>query len=168
MNGLSSSMDTSQYTGTNGIYVGAELHPEYGLKLQPIAEQLKCPDLDLDELHCTLVYSREKAPERLPMLPGFMKGLVTSVQHWVGHNDKVYVVADVHCSPMIDAHARLLRVGAEHSFVGYKPHITLGSFEPGTQPENLDELCENVNRALQRDPMMVLFHQIKAKDIKKD
>lgn len=166
MNGLDSVIDTSGYTGERGIYAEARLHPEYGIQLQGIADRLLLDKLDLDDLHCTLIYSREKAPQRVPLIKGFMRGLVTGVQYWKGHNDKMYVVADVHGTPFIDAHARLCRVGAEHSFVGFKPHVTLASMEQ--LPEDFDAKLETVNRDLQANPIPVIFHKVSARDIKPD
>jgi len=160
----SPSFDTSEYTKNAGLYVHAKLPAEFGLLLNQLCEDLGLPEADLEELHCTLMYSRDAVPDSMPIIRPVHNALIPSVQHWKGHDDQIYVVADVHSMSLIQAHATLARAGAEHSFASFSPHVTLGKLE--TVPDDFDERVEKVNRSLKPNPLHVVFMGVKAADCK--
>ncbi len=163
---LLSEMLDEKYTGTKGLYVHAKVPSEFAELIADLGPKLALERPDVEELHCTLMYSRDTAPEKLPRIKTVHNALVTSVQSWVGFDKSTYVVADVHSMSLIQAHAVLARAGAEHSFASFSPHITLAKME--TAPDGLDEKIELLNRELKVNPIHVVFIGVEASDVKGD
>ena len=164
------SMVVEDYTASTGLYVGAYVQDQFANEIILMAEDLQIPKEDREEreeLHCTLMYSRDAAPKRLPAIKGTIQGMVTGIQHWVGHNGKIYVVADVCSMDLIEAHAALTRAGAKHSFSKYAPHITLGKLKEKAD-EDFEARVEEINLRLKANPIHMLFVGIKATDINQD
>lgn len=156
------------YTGERGIYVGAFLPDNFAPQINELCAQLGLEEPDPTDLHCTVVYSREGVVplNRMPVVKQAVNALVTSVQHWVGHNGKTYVVADIQSMGMCQLHTKFSNAGAVHSFAAFRPHITLGKLDE--IPEGFDDLVEELNWKLKRDPLHVAFLNINANDINQD
>lgn len=162
-------LNLDKYTTQKGCYVGAYLPEIFTKKVIDLAEALGLPTPEPDDLHCTVIYSRETAIQfdRMPKLLTAINALVTSVQHWVGHNGKTYVVADVQSMALCQLHTKMHNAGARHSFAAYRPHITLGKLE-GKPSEEFEKLVEEINWSLKQEPIHVAFVGCNVSDINSD
>ena len=158
-------LNIDAYTGEHGLYVGAFLPENFAPQIHSLCDDLGLERLDSSELHCTVIYSRDNVVPRknMPVIKQAVNALVTSVQHWVGHNGKTYVVADVQSMAMCQLHTRFSNAGARHSFAAFRPHITLGKLE--TVSDDFEDKIEALNWKLKADPLHVAFLNITAEDI---
>ena len=151
---LSASLEEKQeaYTGDSGLYMHATPDDAGKYRILELCEQLSIEGVDAKSLHCTLMYSRNKAPD-ISDIPqsNLMSILITEVKHWVGHDDRTYIVAGVTSTDVQWMHANLVRAGAEPSFVPYLPHITLMAGSP--VDEKMQKQIDKVNKVLNRDPI---------------
>lgn len=155
------------YSGTNGVYAGVNIESEGMIaRIHELCDDLGLERVPVDDVHCTLVYSRENAVKKVPQIKQPINALLTSVQHWVGHNGKTYVVADVQSMALAQLHARFHELGARHSFAAYRPHVTLGKIEKVS--ENFEELIEELNWRLKSNPIHVVFTSCVVNDIRQD
>lgn len=161
-------LNIDEYTGERGLYVGAYLPENFAPQIHALCDALGLERPENFDLHCTVIYSREQVVprKRLPIIKQAVNALVTSVQHWVGHNGKTYVVADIQSMAMCQLHSKFSNAGAKHSFSAFRPHITLGKVE--TIPEGFNEKIEELNWKLKSDPLHVAFLAITARDINDD
>lgn len=157
-------VDSSEYTKTKGVYVGADVHGDYKGLMTALSEALGLKlDADNNVYHCTIMYSRDETVDVLPEIGRRVGGYLCTIQHWIGHNGKTYVVADLQVPEFITLHADLHNQGARHSYAEYRPHITLGKLE--TLPEDFDAKVEALNWKLKAEPKYVLFDTVKVSDI---
>ena len=155
------------YTGTSGVY--SACFPELQSKstIGAICDKLGVGYYP-DETHCTMMYSKEKTlsdpkyAECNPAKPFWC--LITHVEHWTGHDGKTYIVAALSSPALIMEHARLRRLGAQHSFTPYKPHITLSS--DVAVNEEMQVKIDRLNASLSVDPQMVILTGQKIVDVK--
>lgn len=159
-------LNVEGYTRAKGLYVGAYLSPNFAQPILALCDALGLERPDASDLHCTVMYSREVAPPRLPAVKQAVNALVTSVQHWVGHNGQTYVVADVQSMAICQLHSRFARASARHSFPAYRPHITLGKIENPTA--DFEKRVDDLNWKLKVDPIHVAFMDIRARDVHDD
>lgn len=149
-----------EYTGTNGCY--ASMIPANQSKNQIL--QL-CDELgvttDADKLHCTVMYSKA-APDktlvdRFDLLPRLVV-YGTSIDHWVGHDDKTYISLQLVSEGLIQEHAKLWAIGCEPTYCPYKPHITLTSDLEVT--EDVKARIDQINKGLALNPLeMILINE---------
>jgi hypothetical protein len=149
-----------KYTGTSGLYSAVVPKPEYVERIMRISEELGLPT-DEAGLHATVVYSK-KAPST-QSVSNFdptqeMPGIINAVESWVGHNDKTYIVLKVVSQHIVSQNASFQRMGAEHTFVPFAPHITLSDEVPVT-PE-LKEKIDMINKRFAYEPLEVVFHNM--------
>lgn len=155
-----------EYSGESGAYVGAYPSGYFYNEITEMCVALGLEPPERDDVHCTVVYSREKTLAALPKIKSPVNALITSVQHWVGHNGKTYIVADVQSMAMCALHSRFIRAGAEHSFAAYRPHVTLGKVAKPSP--DLEERIEALNLRLKVDPLHLVFLSFKLNDINTD
>lgn len=154
------------YSGDSGVYAAVELPEAFSEHIFELCDYLGLERPPVEELHCTVMYSPEETLRHMPTLNKAINALVSSVQHWVGHNGKTYVVADVQSMALIQLHSQFAKQGAKSTFAAYRPHITLGKIDEAT-PE-FDEKIENLNWSLKDKPLHVAFMGCVVKDIRKD
>ena len=159
-------LDREGYTGTNGLYAAVELPEAFSNRIFELCDALGLERPPVDDLHCTVMYSPEEVVKNLPVVNKAVNALVTSVQHWVGHNDKVYVVADIQSMALVQLHSQFAQRGAKSTFAAYRPHITLGKIDEAT--EDFDALVEKVNWSLKEKPIHVAFLGCVVKDMRTD
>lgn len=159
-------LDSTEYTGERGAYAGVNLPEAFSARILELCDTLGLEHPEVDDLHCTVMYSREHTLNSLPVINSAINALVTSVQHWVGHNGKTYVVADIQSMALVQLHTKFSKLGARHSFSAYRPHITLGKIaEP---QEDLDQKIDELNWLLKLNPVHVAFLGCVVKDINED
>ncbi len=159
-------LNTDEYTGQRGLYVGVYLPETFSGRIFELCEELGLEKPEADDLHCTVIYSKEDIPEKMPVVKQAVNALVTSVQHWVGHNGKTYVVADLQSMALAQLHTQFSRLGAKHSFSAYRPHITLGKIEKPS--DDFEAKIDALNWKLKLNPVHVAFMGCKASDINQD
>lgn len=159
-------LKSDEYTGDNGIYAAVELPEAFAKHFFDMCDALGLERPPAEELHCTVMYSPENTVRQMPTVNKAINALVPSVQHWVGHNDKVYVVADVQSMALVQLHSQFAKQGAKPTFAAYRPHITLGKIDEVT-PE-FEERIEALNWSLKDKPVHVAFMGCVAKDIRQD
>lgn len=147
-----------KYTGTSGLYSAVVPKPDYVERIMRISEELGLPTV-AEGLHATIVYSK-KAPST-PSVSDFnpdleMFGIINAVESWVGHNGKTYIVLKVVSPQIVSQNASFQRMGAEHTFVPFTPHVTLSDEVPVTA--ELQEKIDMINRRLSYEPLDVMFH----------
>lgn len=82
--------------------------------------------------HVTIMYSKEKAPEKASVRPFQhyqyntpLIGTVTEFEECDGHNNEGYLVAKLDSPDLSKLHEKWKLLGCEHSFKDYEPHITI-------------------------------------------
>ncbi len=158
-------MNISGFSGNKGIYACYKAES----CLSDLVRLCNAADLEfteIDDAHCTLVYSPEKTlgcdPQSIP-IPEEAAGLITSFDSWHGKDGSFYVVACVTAPVCHKIHAALCRNGAEHTFEVYRPHI---SIYKGPDLPDLD--LGVINRQLKVEPLLVRFTDPELRDIRSD
>lgn len=140
------------FTGTAGIYVARELTPLSKAKVTAFLRSqfpsLHIDDSDIEEQHCTVVYSKTcirnlgtALPKASPVNPR-----VSGLEFWEGHDKDGYLVAKLVSSDLIERHKFWLSEGAVHSFSPYEPHVTLKT--PLKQTPRFQQELEDANKFL--------------------
>lgn len=156
------------YTGKNGLYCAVQPDDASKFRLIRLCEELGVTT-DHRKLHCTLMYSKNDAPEddHIRDIEGTRpRGRINYVEYWEGHNNKGYLVAKLVSEDVQLAHERLVRAGARHSYSPYNPHITLVSDLPAT--EGLKANIDRVNELLAQESISINFSNLTLSDIKQD
>ena len=162
---------TNRYSGKSGIYVC--VRPVYGMrKLLDIVTPMLPPDfpLDLEDQHCTVMYSRYHQPHSLIATDKANEGdrqfnaNILSIKQWPGHDGKGYLVAELYSDDLQARHQHWLKTGAIHSFPDYVPHITLASGYGSLPPKQL----RDINKAVQNANLRISLAGEKYEDIIKE
>lgn len=146
------------YTGTNGLYSAVVPLPSYVDAIMKIADELELAPQE-DALHATVIYSK-KAPSdmadtvrRKADSNYEFSGVINAVEHWVGHNDKTYIVLKLVSPGIVLENAAFQRMGAEHTFVPFAPHITLSDDVP--VDDAMQARIDFINKRLAFDPVEI-------------
>lgn len=117
----------------NGTYASFQLSPASAKLLYDFCEEMRLPDrVEIDDYHCTIIYSHAPCPEvsqedfNLPCkaVPKGYKLLGTEV---------VVLVLELECPNAEFLHNRFMeKHGATHDYDEYIPHITLTKSYYGT------------------------------------
>lgn len=160
---------TNRYSGKSGIYVSVV--PVYGMRrlLDAITPLLpEAVTLDLDEAHCTIIYSRFHQPHSLIAEDFANRGdrqfnaNVVELKQWPGHDNAGYLVAALYSDDLQARHRHWLSAGAVHSFDDYLPHVTLA-----TGLDLLDrQTLKTVNKAIHNANLRLVFAGEHIEDIK--
>lgn len=160
---------STRYSGKSGLY--ACVTPLKGMR--EIATKLlpELPDgFELpDDIHCTLMYSREVAPQPLPVFKllsageGQYQAVADSVKYWPGHDGKGYLVLCLHSEDLNLRHRQWLELGAKHSFKDYQAHITLAT---GLDAPISASAIKLMNLILRRNGFRVILGAECVEDIK--
>lgn len=123
---------TTKYSGKNGLYVS--VRPARGLShVLSYLRDLPNVTSNVDDLHCTLMYSRDSAPNLIRACSLLYKGptvyqaALTGLEFWDGHDNKGYLVAKLDSPQLQERHAAWRALGAKHSFPDYTPHMTIAT-----------------------------------------
>lgn len=156
------------YTGQNGCYSACKPVPQSRSLFTKAAKLLGLPLENPDDLHCTLVYSREAAPakENLNATEDALDGYFTHIDHWAGHDGKTYIVAGITSTSITREHARLRNAGCIHSFTPFKPHVTL--YAGIDMTDELRAKIDRLNEFLAKNPKQVMFESQTFSDVKSD
>ncbi|MNQ58618.1 hypothetical protein D3C85_728300 [compost metagenome] len=84
-----------------------------------------------------------------------MSGIINAVDSWVGHNGKTYIVLKLVSEAIVSQNASFQRMGAEHTFVPFSPHVTLSDEVPMT--EELQAKIDKINKRFAYKPLEVVF-----------
>ncbi len=148
------------YTGTSGLYSAVVPRPDLVAKIMALANELALPT-DEEALHSTVIYSK-KAPPRSSNVANSVNedreynGLLNAIDSWVGHNGKTYIVAKIVSEALSSLNATFNRLGAEHTFVPYAPHITLSDEVP--VDDAMKARIEKINKRLASNPIELVFN----------
>jgi hypothetical protein len=140
------------FTGTAGVYVSRELTPLSKAKITAFLRSqfpsLPIDDSDIEEQHCTVVYSKTCVRDLDTALPSAAPAniQVASLEYWEGHDKDGYLVAKLVAPELIERHKFWLSEGAVHSFSPYEPHVTLKT--PLKQTPRLQQELAEANRFL--------------------
>ena len=95
-------------------------------KLKTLFSLVSHIDPDIDKMHCTVLYSRNKnGATGETESQRVYSATIKEFTHWVGHDGKTYLVALLD-SPMLQKAFRDWReLGYTSDYNEYKPHITI-------------------------------------------
>lgn len=139
------------FTGNNGLYASFQFDKDSVEALALIATRLGLP-FDPSDMHVTVMYSKQ-APEygALYLLESDLgavgSAVITGIDHWVGHDERTYIVLRLQSEQLAQMNAKLVRCGAMPTFIPYVPHVTLGKQE-GELSEELKARIAEVNKDL--------------------
>lgn len=151
------------YTGNNGLYVKADLDVPSKDVIAELATRLGI-NVDKGELHTTVMYSKEPViPAMAPIYDNAVIAVGAEVKHWIGHNDKRYLVLGLQCAELISYHASYVRAGAKPTFVPYAPYITLSN--DIAMSEEFENLIKVVNAQLNRFPLRLRLTMCPPEDL---
>lgn len=152
------------YTGNNGIYVHAKPDTQSADNIAELASRFGL-NVDVSELHVTLMYSKEAVlPAQVPLFNEKIKAAAAEVKHWVGHNDKRYLVLALQCERAVFIHSTFVRCGAKPTFVPYAPHVTLSN--DIAISEEFETLIKKVNASLSANPLELFFQTCNPEDLR--
>lgn len=141
------------YTGNNGLYVSMVPREDFIDDIMKLAAELGITP-NREALHTTVIYSKKPAGDlRIPDPERQVKAVITSVDSWVGHNSKTYVVFKLASEALLFMHGDYSRQGAEATFIPYVPHITLS--DDIEVDAELKVRIEKMNRVLNYDPKLI-------------
>lgn len=155
------------YTGTSGLYSAVVPRPDLVGKIMELANELALPT-DETALHSTVIYSK-KTPPKSSDIGGSVNddreynGLINAIESWVGHNGKTYIVAKIVSESLSVLNAMYHRLGAEHTFVPYAPHITLSDEVP--VDDKMKARIEKINKRLAYNPIELTFNGLIVGDL---
>jgi 2'-5' RNA ligase len=163
---LSSKLERAEYTGQDGLY--ASILPDENTKkfAKEVADTLDI-DLDVDNLHVTVMYSKERSGDfddirknldNIHSVPGFLIGIDT----FTGHKGNNVVAFKVVSEELHRIHADLHKRGARHSFLPYMPHMTLANDKDMT---DYKDTIREWNELMAEAPVKVTFHDFHIGDI---
>jgi hypothetical protein len=121
---------STRYSGLSGLY--ACVYPARGLRQYLEIVENHIPEVQIqDELHCTLMYSRNAQPSPLIAAqlvntgPSSFYAIPKCFDYWDGHDNEGYLVLRVESEALNKRHMEWRRAGARHSFPDYESHITM-------------------------------------------
>jgi hypothetical protein len=140
---------TAVYTGTQGLYVGCNLHPDSKSLLHEL-----CIGLPLNQAdHCTVMYSKDSAPSiediKLAIPKSTITAMATRLTWWEGHDREGYIILRLQSQQLVDIHKALTECGAVHGYPNYEPHITMCKRVP--EPPASDFTVRLVNQYLRKN-----------------
>lgn len=160
------------YSGNKGCYAAFQVAQPYHYKLSKIGSYLGV-DCDTSKLHCTLIYSKEASPDKVTAEEHAalrqdieVGAIISHIETWPGHDGVGYIVAALKSTDLHKEHMVLRKLGAEHSFPDYKPHVTVYS-----GIELTDELAakiKKVNQYLASREIRINLDRYTLSDVKQD
>lgn len=141
------------YTGNNGLYVSMVPRDDMLDDVMKLAEELGITPVR-EALHTTVIYSKKPAGELpIPDPERQVTAVITSVDSWVGHNNKTYIVLKLASEALLFMHGDYSRRGAEATFIPYAPHITLS--DDVEVDAEMKVRMEKLNKYLNYDPKLI-------------
>lgn len=118
--------------------------------------------------HLTVIWSRI-ALNRNDILSVCPRGrrygaFVTGVTYWSGHNNVGYVVLNIDSSDIQELHELLIKLGAQHSFNSFEPHITVATGVGALNPE-IRNWMEVINERLWHRPLPIQMSSLSFSDL---
>lgn len=158
-----------KYSGNSGIYVQCDIDPVGKMLLKGLASSLGL-SVDSADLHVTVMWSKRSIPlQDLRFDNPKFSATCNEIRHWVGHNDKVYIVAVMHSEDLVLRHAHYVSLGAEPTFAPYVPHTTLAKLELGQKVSPaLQRLINTANKRLAGEPIDLTLTLCWPEDVKTD
>jgi hypothetical protein len=162
------------YTGERGLYV-SRVPDKMGVdRLVNLVHKFclcAMDEQDINNLHCTILYSPKIIPQSEMHREDFHPVTLTcaawvySVEIWPGVNEEGYLVARLQ-SKALESINRLwhLRGGQSTMFPEYKPHITLKT--PFEEYRGLTGRLKAVNSQLQVEPILIRLENETVEDIR--
>lgn len=95
-------------------------------KLKTLLSSVQHIQPHYDDLHCTVLYSKNKAGVMgTPRSERVYAANIKEFTHWVGHNGKTYLVALLDSHTLQKAFRDWEAMGYSSDYPDYKPHITI-------------------------------------------
>lgn len=125
---------TTDYSGKSGLYCSVIPVKGFSSIFELVKEELEVEGISTykyEELHTTVMYSREVAPHPIRALklldkgPYVFKGWSDKLAYWPGHNNKGYLVLKVNSRDLALRHEDYKDLGCVHSFPQYEAHISI-------------------------------------------
>jgi hypothetical protein len=110
----------------SGLYVWVYPNERSVLELQRLIEGAPFKTKNSADFHCTVIHSKQLAPDVKPMPDQVCVGTIGQINHWVDHKGRNIVVAAVDSPDLKAVHNDLAAQGLKHGFPEYNAHITLG------------------------------------------
>lgn len=165
---------STRYSGASGLYVQLSPTDGFAAVYKAVSQQLESFDIPLDpreELHCTMMYSREVAPHPLQVARLtedsniVFPADVTGVDYWPGHDNSHYIVLKLESKSLQDRHRQWRRTGAKHSFPDFLAHITLAhGFD--VSAFNVKKVVADINKKIAAANFKIRLSGEHAEDIK--
>lgn len=113
-------------------------------------------DADVNDLHCTVMYSPEARPTaNYTPVKGMCRAHVRNFEHWPGHDDSGYLVAVLESDTLSKSHSIWKKRGCVSTFPEYQPHVTLK--HPFSREEYNVGLVRKATELLTRKPLVLRF-----------
>ncbi len=159
-------LDSSKYTGTQGVY--AKAVPAMNSNFKKLCHILENDSLNeiYEDPHVTLVYSKKRLERSLPKdIKLNTVAKCKHVTHWDGHDNAGYVVIELECTAFDKLNILFRNLGAKHSFDEYKAHMTIMK-DCGPLTKKLQNYIDKVNSVLSSKWYVLNFKDIYVEDLK--
>ena len=162
---------TTDYSGKSGLYCCVTPVKGFGQLRKILSDRLEEENIDcepFEEMHCTIMYSRDDAPHSIRVIqlldapPFSYKAWTDKLDYWDGHDGKGYLVLRLTSHDLAVRHEQYKDLGCTHSFPNYEAHITIAS--DIKKPDCFAEL----NRMLKNNKFEITFNGEHVEDIKGD
>lgn len=161
------------FSGQSGLY--ASVVPVYGTRdlwsrLTDTFKKFEVIPEPEDELHVTLMYSREHAPDVFHLENMFADPLhsihakPSRLEYWNGHDNDGYVVLHLESEDLHRRHAHYKEIGCTHSFEDYAPHMTVVKGLDNTP--DVQAAIDEINKHLQEIEYRIVLGGEAFSDIK--
>lgn len=168
------SIDLSQFSGKAGMFV--KLSPVEGKEKRAVTDliqkKLPCPVSTTeftDAAHATVILSkysllRSEVLSIRDMVSLCCRSKVFGAAYWPGHDNIGYLVLNVKSDELVNLHDMLVKLGAQHSFRTYEPHITIAS-SVGPLTQALKDWLLAINASLARKPLPLMLSSLSFSDL---
>jgi hypothetical protein len=134
------------YSGNAGLYVSVIPNKRSKNIIKAVADVLGM-DCNVDELHCTLMYSKYDAPKTKDVFPKTKTFRAIMQDIKVYGKDKDALVITMESDDLSKEHERLKSLGAVHSWEFFQPHVTIQTFQADKPFDDfyLDNVIDSIN-----------------------
>lgn len=143
-----------------GIFVKVTPTTSTILKIKDRFSALEQPPLPklLDDLHCTVIYTKENASVDLPVIDkdGRYKAIATELVHWEGSDKDGYIVLKLVSPAITNLHYKFRQRGLNPTFKDYNPHVSL--VHPVPDISLYKTILEELNEQLKTNPIVLEFY----------
>lgn len=143
-----------------GIFVKVTPTTDAILRIKDRLAKLEAPPLPklLDDLHCTVLFSKEPAWVDLPTVDKDSRytAVATELLHWAGSNNDGYIVLKLISPEITHLHYLFRQRGLNPTFPTYNPHVSL--VHPVPDISLYKTIMEELNQSLKTNPIVLDFY----------